>query len=154
MAAKSLKANINFNYFKTTFRLKNPTKTRAWIEKVVKSEGARVDSLSYVFCTDAYLLKINQDYLRHNTLTDIITFEYSEGSPNLEGEIYISIPRVKENAKKVGVDFETELHRVVIHGVLHLLGYGDKTAEEKKEMRKKEEEALGVLKGKFHVERS
>jgi len=146
MAAKSPgHTEIQFSYFKTTFRLKNPGKTIAWIEKVVKSEGASSLSLSYVFCTDAYLLKINQDYLGHDTLTDIITFEYSENrTKELDGEIYISVPRVKENAGNAGVDFAAELRRVMIHGVLHLLGYGDKTLREKKEMRRKEDECLGV----------
>ncbi|HZY80494.1 MAG TPA: rRNA maturation RNase YbeY [Cyclobacteriaceae bacterium] len=148
MAANSRQATIHFDYFKTTFRLKDPKKTRAWIEQVVKAEGARIASLSYVFCTDAYLLKINREYLNHDTLTDIITFEYSEkGSGDLEGEIYISVPRVKENARKMGTGLNGELHRVIIHGVLHLLGYGDKTRKEKEKMRGKEEEWLRVLEG-------
>jgi probable rRNA maturation factor len=144
MAAKS-GANIQFNYFKTTFRLRQAGKVSAWIEKGVKSEKARVGSLSYVFCTDAFLLSINKEYLNHDTLTDIVTFEYTEQVGLLEGEIYISVQRVKENAAKLGVDFKTEVHRVIIHGVLHLLGYSDKTASQKKLMRDKEEWCLEKL---------
>lgn len=141
MAAKS-GANIHYSYFKTTFRLRQARKTSAWIQKVVKTSKANISSLTYVFCSDAYLLSINQQYLDHDTLTDIITFDYSEKKGLLEGEIYISIPRVRENASELGVDFDTELHRVMIHGVLHLLGYGDKTPGQKKTMRGKEEENL------------
>jgi probable rRNA maturation factor len=143
MAAKS-GAKIQFNYFKTTFRLPQAKKTAAWIEKVVRSEKATIKSLSYVFCSDAYLLSINQEYLHHDTLTDIITFEYTEKKGQLDGEIFISIQRVKENASNLGIDFNTELRRVMIHGVLHLLGLGDKTPTQKKAMRKKEEECLGL----------
>jgi rRNA maturation RNase YbeY len=135
---------IQFSSHLTRFKLPNPKRTSAWIEKVVKAEKAKVLSLSYVFCTDKYLLGINQQYLDHDTLTDIITFDYTEpGSRSLDGEIYISIPRVRENAAIVRVDFDTELHRVIIHGVLHLLGYKDKTATAKAEMRRVEERYLG-----------
>ena len=133
---------IQYNSFQTTFKLSNPKKTSAWIERVVKSERSRLDSLAYVFCSDKYLLGINQEYLNHDTLTDIITFDYADGSSLIDGEIYISIPRVRENAKKLQVDFDTELHRVIIHGVLHLLGYKDKSAADKLKMREKEEKYL------------
>lgn len=134
---------IQFDHFQTRFRLPHPKKTIAWIERVAKAEKSAILSLNYVFCSDRYLLGINQEYLNHDTLTDIITFDYSEGRKALDGEIYISVPRVRENARVLGVDFETELHRVIIHGVLHLLGYKDKTAKEKGEMRRKEEKYLG-----------
>lgn len=140
MASRS-GANIQFNYFKTRFRLRQARKIAAWIEQIVKMEKASVSSLSYVFCSDAYLLSINKQYLNHDTLTDIITFEYTEKG-GLEGEIYISVPRVKENARTMGVEFNAELRRVIIHGVLHLLGYSDKTAATKKAMRRKEDECL------------
>ncbi|MEI9919344.1 MAG: rRNA maturation RNase YbeY [Bacteroidota bacterium] len=134
---------IEFSSHRTSFKLPNPKKTSAWIEKVVKTEKSKIGSLSYVFCSDNYLLRINQDYLDHDTLTDIITFDYTEpGAKSLEGEIYISIQRVRENSKKLGVDFSQELHRVMIHGVLHLLGYGDKSPKEKAEMRRMEEKYL------------
>lgn len=137
--------NIQFNYFKTTFRLRQARKVSVWLAKVVKAEKASIGSLSYVFCSDAYLVSINKTYLNHDTLTDIITFPYTEKKGPLDGEIFISIQRVRENAKGLGVDFETELRRVMIHGVLHLLGYTDKTAAMKKRMRKKEEECLEMF---------
>ena len=137
---------IQYSSHQTRFKLPNPKRTSAWIEKVVKTERAKVLSISYVFCTDKYLLSINQDYLDHDTLTDIITFDFTEpGSREIDGEIYISIARVRENAKALAVDFDQELHRVIIHGVLHLLGHKDKTSKEKAEMRKREEKYLKDL---------
>lgn len=133
---------IQFSSYQTRFKLSNPKKTSTWIEKVVKAERSNILSLSYVFCTDKYLLGINQQFLDHDTLTDIITFDYTEKGRGIEGEIYISVPRVRENASKLGVEFQTELHRVIIHGVLHLLGYKDKTAKAKAEMRSLEEKYL------------
>jgi rRNA maturation RNase YbeY len=142
MAAKS-PARIQYEYFRTTFRLKNPGKISAWIEQVVKSEGKVVGSLVYVFCIDSYLLKINREYLDHDTLTDIITFQYSDPADrSLDGEIYISVPRVRENARTLGIDPAIEFRRVIIHGVLHLLGYGDKSKKEENEMRRREEKWL------------
>lgn len=140
----SAAGNIQFDYFKTTYRLRNPRRTSNWIRRVIKSEKGKLSSLSYVFCSDAYLLKINQDFLDHDTFTDIITFDYSE-APGLEGEIYVSVQRVRENARSLKVDFEMELHRVIIHGVLHLLGYSDKSEKGRKEMREREEAALKRL---------
>ena len=138
---------IQFSSFRTRFKLPNSKKTSTWIEKVVRTEKATVGALSYVFCTDKYLLGINQQYLDHDTLTDIITFDYAEpNSKSLEGEIYISIQRVKENAKKLGIDFPTELHRVIIHGVLHLLGHKDKSHRDREKMRRLEDRYLRVLK--------
>jgi probable rRNA maturation factor len=137
---------IQFDYFQTRFKLSHPKKTIAWIKRVVKAEKSAVHSLNYVFCSDRYLLGINQEYLNHDTLTDIITFDYTEKHAFLEGEIYISVPRVRENARKLSVDFETELHRVVIHGVLHILGYKDKTPKDKAAMRAAEEKYLKILK--------
>ena len=134
---------VQFNSHRTRFKLTNPKKTSTWIEKVVKAEKSEIGSLSYVFCSDTYLLRINQQYLNHDTLTDIITFDYTEKrSKAIEGEIYISVERVRENAKKLKVDFDTELHRVIVHGVLHLVGYKDKSGEEKAEMRKREDKYL------------
>jgi probable rRNA maturation factor len=134
--------DIQVGYFQTRFRLSHPKKTLAWIQRVVKAEKSAIQSLNYVFCTDKYLLGINQEYLNHDTLTDIITFDYSEAAGSLEGEIYISVPRVRENARLLGVGFEIELHRVMIHGVLHLLGYKDKTSKDKAAMRAAEEKYL------------
>jgi probable rRNA maturation factor len=137
---------IQFSSHRIRFKLPNPKKTSAWIEKVVKAEKSKIGSLSYVFCSDHYLLQINQQYLNHDSLTDIITFDYTEkGSEYLEGEIYISIDRVKENARKLGTDFPNEFHRVIIHGVLHLVGYKDKSLKKKGEMRKIEDRYLKML---------
>jgi rRNA maturation RNase YbeY len=131
------------------FKPKNQNKLRDWIASIVKSEKRDISSLAYIFCKDPFLLSINQNYLNHKTLTDIITFDYSEGK-SVDGEIYISIERVKENAFKFEKDFEDELHRVMIHGVLHILGFKDKTPSQKTAMRKKEEACLS-LRTKFHV---
>ena len=103
--------------------------------------------IDYVFCTDDYLLKINKEYLNHDTFTDIITFDYTDGHM-LSGDIFISTDRVKENAGIFNVDFLNELRRVMSHGILHLVGFGDKTYEEKENMRAKEEEKIKM----FHVE--
>jgi probable rRNA maturation factor len=107
-------------------------------------EGATIQEINYIFCSDSYLLSLNQGFLKHNTFTDIITFDNSEDPSSLEGEIYISIERVKENAKKYNVPIEDELSRVMIHGVLHLLGFKDKKPTEKALMRKKEEACLSL----------
>jgi rRNA maturation RNase YbeY len=133
---------IRFDYHETRFKLPHPKKTIAWIESVIRAEKSRIDDLSYVFCTDRYLVKINQSFLDHDTLTDIITFDYSETPWTSEAEIYISVQRVRENASKLGVDFDSELHRVIIHGVLHLIGYKDKTDRDRHEMRRREEKYL------------
>ena len=101
-------------------------------------------ALNYIFCSDAFLLSLNVEYLNHNTLTDVITFDNSDDSKGIQGEIYISIDRIRENAKKYRVPFERELHRVMIHGLLHLLGYADKTPLQKKMMRKKESTYLSL----------
>jgi probable rRNA maturation factor len=126
------------------FKPKNQKKLRGWIKSVIQSEGRGFTSLVYIFCSDSYLLTLNSDYLKHKTLTDIITFDYSEGL-DVEGEIYISIDRVRENAVKFEKSFEDELHRVLIHGVLHILGYSDKSRAQKLTMRKKEEACLSLL---------
>ena len=114
-----------------------------WIQYIIKKEKKELLQLTYIFCSDSFLHQINVEYLKHDTLTDIITFPYTE-PPLVEGDIFISIDRVKENAVKYDVSFEHELHRVMIHGVLHLCGYPDKTEEEAKMMRAKEEEALEI----------
>lgn len=118
-----------------------------WLEAVIASENKTLGEIGYVFCSDVYLLKLNQDYLEHDTYTDIISFDYSYGN-TLEGEIYISTERLEENADKYGVPFTKELQRVLVHGILHLCGYKDKTEEEASKMREKEEEKMKL----FHVE--
>src|ERR1700761_2770493 len=129
---------INFFSEKIKFTLKDKRKRKAWIAEVTNKEGYQVKEINYIFCSDNYLLEINRTFLNHNYFTDIITFNNSEKKKELEAELYISIPRVKENAKEEGVSFEEELNRVMIHGVLHLLGYRDKTKQQSELMRKKE----------------
>ena len=128
---------INFTS-NTNFQLRNKTDLKSWIKKVVGKEGWQMKDLCFVFCDDMDLLDKNSKYLNHDALTDILTFEYSENN-NIAGDIYISIDRVKENAKTYKVTFENELNRVMIHGVLHLLGYKDKSKKEQKIMREKED---------------
>lgn len=140
-------ASINFFSEKTRFKLSHPQKTASWIRSVVKNEGKTLNSLNYIFCSDEYLKEINIQFLKHRTYTDIITFNYNPSETEIEGEIYISIDRVRENAREFESDFQTELHRVIIHGVLHLIGYNDKTKADKIEMRKKEDSSLS-LRGK------
>lgn len=139
-------ATIQFFSEKTRFKLKTPKKTISWIKSVVKTEKKAIISLNYVFCSDEYLRGINIEYLNHKTYTDIITFNYNPSEKEIEGEIYVSIDRVKENAEKFKTEFETELHRVMIHGVLHLIGYNDKSKTEKSIMREKEDSSLSLLK--------
>lgn len=141
---------IRFFYEEVEFKLNHPTKVRRWITESAKKEKRKVSEVNYIFCTDNYLLGLNQDYLNHKTLTDIITFDNSEGR-FIEGEIYISIERVSENAAKYKSKLVDELHRVMIHGILHLCGYKDKRPAEKTLMRKKEDACLSLRKIMFHV---
>lgn len=137
---------IDFNY-ELDFSLDKETYYSDWLSRVINSEDKSLGNLTYVFCTDDYLLNINQEYLNHDTFTDIITFDYCEGN-EISGDIFISIDRVKENAAEYNVDFNEELHRVMSHGVLHLMGYKDKSDEDASLMRSKEEEKIKL----FHVE--
>lgn len=139
-------SSVHFFYNEVRFKLRTPRKVISWIKEVVDKEGSLIQEINYVFCSDSYLLTLNLGFLKHNTLTDIITFDNSEKTSVLEGEIYISVERVEENAKKYNVPFEDELNRVMIHGVLHLLGYKDKKTTEKALMRKKEEACLSLRK--------
>lgn len=134
---------INFNY-ETDFKLNNEKGTASWIASVVVKESCKEGDINYIFCDDKYLHKLNLEFLKHDTLTDIISFDYSVGK-ELHGDIFISIDRVKENAEKFNVDFVEELHRVIIHGILHYCGYKDKTESDKKEMRNKENTYLSLL---------
>ena len=134
-------------HFKSDLVLQDKTKYSDWIDRILKSEDFQLGQLDYVFCSDDYLLGLNQEYLNHDTLTDIITFDYSSGT-TISGDIFISTERVLDNAKSFEVDFDNELLRVMSHGVLHLMGYGDKTDQEAQTMRIKEEEKIKM----FHVE--
>ena len=139
-------ARINFFSHDISFKISRPRKTRQWIQEVLSREKQELVELNYIFCSDAHLLSINKQYLDHNTLTDIITFDNSEDSRQIEGDIFISVERVRANAKELEVNFEDELDRVLIHGVLHLMGHADKTPSEKLQMRKKEDACLSLRK--------
>ena len=134
---------ITFNY-ETPFAVKDEAKISNWIHRVVLEHRFEVGEINYIFCDDAYLLKLNIEFLHHDTLTDIISFDTTLGKL-IGGDVFISIERIKENANTFAVSFEEELHRVMIHGVLHFLGFKDKTPLEKTAMRKKEEESLFLL---------
>ena len=137
---------IDFNYL-ADFKIDIESAYKVWIDRLIISEDKMLGEISYIFCTDDYLLDLHKEYLGKDDLTDIITFDYSEGS-TLSGDVFISVERVSENASKFEVDFEEELLRVMAHGVLHLAGYTDKSPKEQKEMRSKEEEKIRL----FHVE--
>lgn len=137
---------ISFNY-ETDFQLDNEEAFENWISRVIASESKELGEISYIFCDDEYLHKINVAYLNHDDLTDIISFDYSEGKI-LQGDIFISIERVKDNAHDFNVPFDDELKRVMIHGVLHYCGYKDKSEADEKIMRSKEDEKVTM----FHVE--
>lgn len=135
---------ITFSCEALEFDLKEVQKVEEWIAETIGQEEKLLGEIAYVFCSDDYLLSLNKEYLNHDTLTDIITFNYCEGN-QIHGDIFISIERVKENAVIYNTTFEKELHRVMIHGILHLLGYNDKTAKEKELMRTKENFYLTLL---------
>lgn len=134
-------------YSETAFSLSKEQQHTDWIKNVIKTEGGSLGRLSYVFCSDEYLLGLNKRFLDHDTLTDIITFPLNEKG-DMEAEVYMSIPRIEENAKERGIEFDTELRRVMVHGVLHLLGYKDATKTDKSQMRKLEDKYIAL----FHVE--
>jgi probable rRNA maturation factor len=136
---------INFYTEDVDFTLKDKGLTRDWIKVVVEKENFRLKELNYIFCSDEYLLKVNQEYLDHDTYTDIITFDNSEEEKTVEGDIFVSIERIKENASKYKTPFHHEMNRVLIHGVLHLLGYKDKSEKETALMRNKEDTYLSLF---------
>lgn len=129
-------ATINFYCEEVELTLSDEDKISNWIKSTILQEGQELGNLNFVFCSDPYLHKINTEYLNHDTLTDVITFPYSDTF--IEGDIFISIDRIRDNAKTFKVSFEEELKRVIIHGVLHLLGYSDKNPEDKQQMTLKE----------------
>jgi len=141
---KPKKMNKNF-FFENIKEFSFDENVFTKIEALIFNENKKEGELSFVFCSDAYLLKMNIDYLKHDFYTDVITFDYTEGDI-ISGDVFISIERIKENAEKYNVSFENELQRVMIHGVLHLVGYKDKTEEELKQMREKESQYLNILK--------
>ncbi len=136
---------IDFNSVSSTiYKLENENIISEWISETISSEGFTAGKITYIFCDDEYLNKINLEFLNHDTLTDIISFDNRLGK-QINGEIYISVERVRENAKIYKTNFKDELQRVMIHGILHFCGYNDKSDAETKIMRNKEEESLGRL---------
>lgn len=126
------------------FELNNPEQVSEWIANVIEHHNQELGSLTYIFCSDDYLHQINVEYLDHDTLTDIITFNNADEEGIVEGDIFISVDRVRDNAQDHGTAFQDELHRVIIHGVLHLLGFKDKSVEEEALMRKEEDSSLSL----------
>jgi rRNA maturation RNase YbeY len=130
---------IHFFLEDISFTLKQKGLIRSWVKNTIVEEGFKLKELNFIFCSDNYLLSMNQDYLKHDTLTDIITFDNSEQKRVIVGDIFISLERIRENAQSFKVTTESELHRVMIHGTLHLLGYADKGKEAKALMTSKED---------------
>lgn len=140
-------ANIHFFTEDTDFKLARKMKLRAWIQRVAKNHGFSISDLNYIFCSDDYLLVMNQQYLDHDTYTDVITFDNNPeaGTGRIVGDIFISIDRIRDNAKELGIQPDAELHRVMIHGALHLMGFGDKSASDKLKMTREEDKSLVLL---------
>jgi rRNA maturation RNase YbeY len=136
---------IYFHSESINFKVKNPIKIKRWLKTVIKEEDFELSELNYVFCDDAYLHKINLEYLNHDTLTDIITFDNSEEEKSIESDIFISIERITDNAEDFKTTFEHEFRRVIVHGILHLCGYNDKTEQDQKFMRTKEEYYISLF---------
>jgi len=134
---------ISFNY-ETDFELHNESVFSNWLSEVILSENKKEGEINYIFCDDDYLLEINQNYLDHDTLTDIISFDYSVGN-ELNGDVFVSIQRVRENATEYKVTFQEEIQRVLVHGILHYCGYKDKTESDELVMRAKEEEKMKMF---------
>jgi probable rRNA maturation factor len=132
-------SRVSFHYLDVSFLFPNRTRLKFFLIEQARKEGFEVDALTYVFCTDAYLLEMNQQYLNHDTLTDIITFPLSAKGQPLLSDIYISVERVRENAASFQAGLQREIHRVIFHGLLHLCGYKDKSKADVKLMREKEE---------------
>ena len=139
---------IEFHY-ETEFELGNETQISNWLKTIIKNEDCVLNEINYIFCDDEYLHKLNVDYLDHDTLTDVISFDYCVGK-NLQGDIFISIERVTDNAKDFNVSFEDELHRVICHGLFHFCGYKDKSDTEIEVMRGKENNALKLYKSIYN----
>ncbi|MFY0591677.1 rRNA maturation RNase YbeY [Roseivirga sp.] len=137
---------INFFNEDISFTLRNKRKLRAWLHQISLAQGKEIIDLNYIYCSDNYLLQINKEYLNHDYFTDIITFDNNDGiEETIIADLYISIDRVRDNAKTLDTYFDNELHRVMVHGLLHLLGQNDKTEAEQKEMTKREEASLSLL---------
>lgn len=141
MGLSASKSKVCFFFPGVSVSLRNRSALKQFITGIFKTEGKRLEWINYIFCTDEALLAINRSYLRHDYYTDIITFDLSAGA-GTEAEVYISIDRVRDNAKSLGISFQQELHRVIFHGALHLCGYGDKKPADKAQMRAREDHYL------------
>ncbi|MBC6700040.1 rRNA maturation RNase YbeY [Hymenobacter sp. BT190] len=137
-------AGIEFLVEDVDFKVADAEELTSWIERVAEVHEYEIVQLTYIFCSDEYLHKVNVEYLDHDTYTDVITFDNADDADIIEGDIFISVDRVRENAVTHGVTFRDELHRVMIHGVLHLLGYADKDLLSQTAMRKKEDDCLSL----------
>ena len=135
---------VAFYFEDTDFKLRHKTRIKEWLRLVAESEVFTLGNISVILCSDNYILDINQKYLQHDYFTDIITFDYSEGG-RISGDLFISVDSVRENSVEYGTEFEDELHRVIVHGILHLIGYDDHTEDEIKTMRSKEDYYLSLF---------
>jgi probable rRNA maturation factor len=140
--SKQTHSPVNFFFLVDRITLKDRNRLKIFIRDLFKKQGKKPKAINYVFCTDQFLLSINKKYLQHDYYTDIITFDLSDNEKELQGEIYISVDRVKENAKQLGLSITSELHRVIFHGAIHLCGFNDKKREEKAKMREMENQLL------------
>lgn len=131
-------------FFEDIDQIQIESTIKEWLIQLIKSEDFKVGQVNYIFCNDEYLLKVNRDFLNHDYYTDVITFDYVKGK-TVSGDIFVSLPRISENAEQLGSSFATELKRVLAHGILHLCGYKDKTTQEAAEMRNKEEFYLALI---------
>ena len=135
---------VAFYFEDTDFKLRHKTRIKEWLRLVAESEVFTLGNISVILCSDNYILDINQKYLQHDYFTDIITFDYSEGG-RISGDLFISVDSVRENSVEYETEFEDELHRVIVHGILHLIGYDDHTEDEIKTMRSKEDYYLSLF---------
>lgn len=138
---------VHFHTEDIQFKVPAPARVKAWVQQVVAHEGFETGTINYIFCSDEHLLNINKEYLQHDYYTDIITFDMSDSEDVISADIFVSIDRVRDNARDLGVDETEELHRVLIHGVLHLCGYGDKTKKEQEGMRNTENQYIKLILG-------
>jgi probable rRNA maturation factor len=138
-------ALIHFFTEDIAFKIPNHRIIRTWIVHIIKNEGFTLKEINYIFCSDEHLRSVNAQYLSHNFYTDIITFDNSDSKNEIEADIFVSIDRIAENSKKFKKEFKEEFCRVLVHGVLHLMGYSDKNPKSKREMRKKENACLSLL---------
>ena len=142
MPALTTHSKVHFHFLEGSNSLSQRTTLKSFVAALFKKEARKLKEIHYIFCSDAYLLEINRQYLKHNYYTDIITFDLSEPNQPINAEIYISVDRVKDNARQFSTSFKRELHRVIFHGALHLCGYKDKKAEDQEIMRRMEDKYL------------